>query len=465
MPMRALGHRIKAKAKNLGRRKPPGLGSLGSGASEAASRASTPATDERRVGSVAPGRDPEAGQSARGYGVGPRQETTPAPPPGSVDDVETGEIPASVQKRPPPGDARAFEAEGGLDLWREAFDKLSGEEQQQIITSSSAVGRRPSEAAGHERAASSIIPDLIAQTRARQEECERGSWRVRLGRGPADEIILRDQAALVVSWLTKAGDVGVQFAPSVAQQVWPCVKAVLGAPVREAEQMAALLSVAEKVSRAATRGRVYEACFLDPPGLSLSADVLEDLHESLVAVYKACFGLLARAIGLLAKNLFQRMAHSILHPDAVKQEAGSGFSDLERQLSQSVEAASAAVSKDLLGRVQSLDAPITRVDERVSKVLESVEAAEERHILEWTSPVPYFGHHESVAERRMAGTCEWLLRHTKFQEWEASSGCALLWLQGLCENKFPLYTLSYPALAPDTDGIMGAGEHMDEADR
>lgn len=329
------------------------------------------------------------------------------------------------------------EDEEVVDLWKEAFDKLS-EEQQHTI-------RGPGESTeAPERVTASIIPDLITQTRARQEECEQKFWRIKLGRGPGDEIVLRDQAALIISWLTRAGDVGVMFGPSVVKFVWPCVKSILKVPVREAEQMAALLTVADKVARVTTRGRVYEKCFLDYP--NLPADVVENVREALVALYKACLDLLATSISLLNKNLLQRMVHSIFQPDALKKEAGSDFSDLEEQLSLSVEAASAITDKHLLDQMRKLDAPIMRVDGRVSQILESLAKDELLRILDWISPVQYSGHHNSVVEKRKAGTCEWLLRHPKFKAWESSSGCALLWLKGLCK----IISLTMPVMRMGT---------------
>ncbi|GAB1320797.1 NACHT domain-containing protein [Madurella fahalii] len=61
---------------------------------------------------------------------------------------------------------------------------------------------------------------------------------------------------------------------------------------------------------------------------------------------------------------------------------------------------------------------------------ERVDNEERRRILEWVSPILYGKHHNTVKEARTAGTCEWLLRHKKFQEWERTSSSVVLWLQG-----------------------------------
>ncbi|RYP58533.1 hypothetical protein DL769_008907 [Monosporascus sp. CRB-8-3] len=50
-------------------------------------------------------------------------------------------------------------------------------------------------------------------------------------------------------------------------------------------------------------------------------------------------------------------------------------------------------------------------------------------ILEWISPIPYGKHHNTVKDARTSGTCEWLLQHERFREWEDASSSVTLWLQ------------------------------------
>ncbi|KAK7705287.1 hypothetical protein SLS64_008124 [Diaporthe eres] len=390
--MRASGRCIKAKAEKIldrMRRKRPAAG-----VNNTTSGSFTPTKDE---GSSYV----QAGKTGHPTGKDTpdsRSKITPGPPIKSNDEAgqsTASQLSSDAQAVDKTGNISPVQAEGRLDLWKEALDKLPEEQQRRI--SSLVTSGKPAEVP--QGATASDVSVLVAVTRARQEECEKKSWRNKLVPGSADKIVLGGLAGQVISWLTKAGDIGMEFAPTIAQQVWPCVKAILKIPVREAEQMAALLSVADKVARVTTRGRVYERCFFKASGLP--ADVLEALHEDLVALYKACLELLAEAIGLLDKNCFQKTVHSILHPDAMMKEAGSDFSDLESRLSQSVEMASAEISKDLLIQIRKLDTPIARIDEGVSKVLKSTDEKEERKIYKWISPVLVWDHHRSVAEKRM----------------------------------------------------------------
>ncbi|KAK4148047.1 uncharacterized protein C8A04DRAFT_33579 [Dichotomopilus funicola] len=66
----------------------------------------------------------------------------------------------------------------------------------------------------------------------------------------------------------------------------------------------------------------------------------------------------------------------------------------------------------------------------LSKHLERVEDEECREILEWVSPIPYGKQHDTVKEARTPDTCEWLLQHKKFGDWNTSSSSVILWLQG-----------------------------------
>ncbi|KAH6627042.1 hypothetical protein B0J18DRAFT_157987 [Chaetomium sp. MPI-SDFR-AT-0129] len=66
----------------------------------------------------------------------------------------------------------------------------------------------------------------------------------------------------------------------------------------------------------------------------------------------------------------------------------------------------------------------------LSKHLERVEDQEHRKILEWVSPIPYGKQHDTVKEARTPNTCEWLLQHKEFGDWNTSNSSVVLWLQG-----------------------------------
>lgn len=310
------------------------------------------------------------------------------------------------------------EAETSIDLWSKAFSLLS---EEQTASLAALIGNgKPEIADSTDAPALSITQDIIAATKLRQKECERRFWRFPVGHAPEREIVLREHTENIVAWVTKAGDIAMEFAPSLAKQVWPGVKALLQIPVKEAEQMAAILQVADQVARMAVRGHVYEECFAEAV---VGAEMWKSLRTTLVEVYKACLELLAMAAGLLDQNVVQRTVHSILHPDGVKNAAGTGFEGLEKRLTSDVDAASAVVNKASFDRLKSLEMPIERI-------LQSIHDGEELEILDWITKIQYSSHHDTVSEKRMADTCDWLLHHPSFREWETSGESTLMWLWG-----------------------------------
>lgn len=99
------------------------------------------------------------------------------------------------------------------DLWQRAFAMLSEQEKKSL----SVLANRGQQATQPADDMSSAVPSLLAVAREKQAECEKRFWRINITGKPGDEIILRDQASQVISWLTKAGEIGATFASSVVQ--------------------------------------------------------------------------------------------------------------------------------------------------------------------------------------------------------------------------------------------------------
>lgn len=336
-----------------------------------------------------------------------------------------------------PLSADAGPSNATTDLWGKAFSQLSEEQKQKIeklVISGDPNGPgSPPDAADADPAAERrpiIIDQVIEAAKGKREQCEKRFFRFKVGSrdGPGREVVMREQIANIIGWVTKAGDIGVGFAPSLVRHIWPCVKALIEIPVKEAEQMAAVLQVGDKVSRVAARGRIYEECYTTENGTSPEA--LGLLRTTLFELYKTCLGLLAMAASLMDQNTVQRTVHCILHPDEVSNAAGATFCGLESQLNKYVQAASDTVNKATSDRLKSLEEPVNRIDENVGRVLQSIDTEEELQILKWISEAPYTSQHDLVTERRMPGTCNWLLEHPQFQRWERSDGNALMWLKG-----------------------------------
>ncbi|RAK82850.1 hypothetical protein BO79DRAFT_260794 [Aspergillus costaricaensis CBS 115574] len=91
---------------------------------------------------------------------------------------------------------------------------------------------------------------------------------------------------------------------------------------------------------------------------------------------------------------------------------------------------SAAADDRMIGMLDALNAPLTRVDKNVQTLLEGMEKEGRIALLEWISSVPFGDHHGNVKEGRTPGTGEWLLQDSDFCSWEEASSSGIFWLQG-----------------------------------
>lgn len=109
------------------------------------------------------------------------------------------------------------------------------------------------------------------------------------------------------------------------------------------------------------------------------------------------------------------------------------------------------IQDQLYDMVASFSWKDTNVGNR-TLALDLIEEGNLFETLEWISSVQYRSHHYRVKEARTPSTCEWLLNHEKFHEWEAGSS-AVLWLQGSRQYYYASFML------PATNTLLaGAGK-------
>lgn len=205
----------------------------------------------------------------------------------------------------------------------------------------------------------------------------------------------------------------------------------------EHEQMGALLVSVEKVTYLTNRCTIYEILYgpRTTPG-----QVLHNLHAALVVLYAAILRLIALAHRLFAKNTTTRVIHALINPSKISDFLAK-FQDLEtrveieaqnceRMRSQEVDMTLQISLCSLQKVLESLQKPVLRTDERVSCFLEKVDQRERLEILEWISNVQHGKNHETVKEKRTQSTCEWLLKHEHYLEWQDTSSSIILWLHG-----------------------------------
>jgi hypothetical protein len=102
-----------------------------------------------------------------------------------------------------------------LNLWRKAFSQLS-ERQQKTLAD---LGFDQTSGS-----AESDIDNLVTSVNAKQKQVEDNMWSAHVG---GREVVFRQYTTDIVSWLTKAGDIAVQFAPPQAAVPWSVLKGLL----------------------------------------------------------------------------------------------------------------------------------------------------------------------------------------------------------------------------------------------
>lgn len=91
--------------------------------------------------------------------------------------------------------------------------------------------------------------------------------------------------------------------------------------------------------------------------------------------------------------------------------------------------------KQLMSKLDGLDKPIMRIEERTEEIDNILKGMEKDKVLDWVSDVskvPYDLYHTQIKENKqpMPGTGQWLLKSPTFLEWQGSSTSGILWLHG-----------------------------------
>ncbi|KAF8861649.1 hypothetical protein BDZ45DRAFT_586659, partial [Acephala macrosclerotiorum] len=274
------------------------------------------------------------------------------------------------------------------------------------------------------------IIELLDLTEQVQKKCEECAWKFPFrGRN----IILRDVVGKVIFWLKtfkEVGDIVVNYDPVHAALPWAGVRFLLQAAIGEHEQMGDVILSTEKLSYLISRGAIYERLY---PPETMRSDVAGNFHDAMVELYTTMLRMTALCHRLFAKSTAKRAMHALFKPGDV-----SAFLEQSQKLEDRVEhevqncerSDRQAADAEIQRLLTLLKAPIVRTDEGVLSLLEQVGEKERLEILDWISKVLYGSNHQTVTEKRAIDTCEWLLKHKKYEEWQDASASIIFWLCG-----------------------------------
>lgn len=177
------------------------------------------------------------------------------------------------------------------------------------------------------------------------------------------------------------------------------------------------------------RGRVYEEVYI---GNSPRPPYQQDLEKKLVEVYATCLEFLAFVYKEMQRGNLGRFFDELLNPGHGEKRV-SEVKALEQELEFAARPCEAKAGEEHRKLLGSLEGPLKRVDKNVTDVLKLLDKQEREKTMEYVSTIPVGVHHTEKHETRTEGTCEWLVSHSAFLEWEDSDCTSVLWLRGNSE--------------------------------
>ncbi|KAG7073014.1 ankyrin protein [Colletotrichum scovillei] len=298
----------------------------------------------------------------------------------------------------PTRDQPSPDVEQVSDLWKEAFEALDEEYKKSISKNVPSEGDDP-------------VEQLIELVQVQEDRFKDQSAKITVG---GRDILWRDFSTRVISLLSAAVDIGIQFAPTPGPVVWSALKVLLKAHASGCESVAAIFGCADRVLRLFNRGAIYEQVFLrsNPDDLDACA---KDLRKALIDAYRTALELLDYARKQLGDGVaVRRFFEALWDPHKTKDKLNE-LEEAEKSL-QEVVLACDIKKKHLqdnnsLRLLNRLNDPLRYIDRTVTRILTEMEDDKLMRTLNFISEINVGDQH-------------------KFCDWEDSSSSNILWLSG-----------------------------------
>ncbi|KAJ6264939.1 Vegetative incompatibility protein [Drechslerella dactyloides] len=365
---------------------------------------------------------PPAGQQA---GHGQSNQSTPIPviikPPGQpnqnspgsskpLSNLPAGAPPSSINKKP--------------SLWDEALSKLAQADQDQIKSQ------------GGDKL--DILKSILKAAEDAKTIAHEKAWKIKW---KGEDIVIRDITEKIIVWVKKFKEVGdtiVQYDPGHAALPWAAVRFLLQVTIQDVENRGNVLIGIEKVSKIISRCSAMEQVYLHSHAPNSTSE--NDFKEDLVSLYSGILKFLAKAKEFFTQSIAGRIKTSILQSDfhdkylsdvdLFESDLLKRASIMDTELLQDMNETQKSEFSAIRSLIDGFDAPIARIDARLEKMADDLDAFRRSEILEWLSITDYSSVHESVRKSITAGTCKWLHKDTKFTNWRTSSSSSIFWLRG-----------------------------------
>ena len=194
----------------------------------------------------------------------------------------------------------------------------------------------------------------------------------------------------------------------------------------QCEDLAAILGCAEKVLRLVRHGKVYEDVYLTGDSCNTAT---QNLQDALVDLYKSLMELLSHAFTRLNEGQGKQLLRALVS-GGQGAKLVSALAEQERKISIAAQGCGAIASQEHQKLLKDLAEPLRNIEDTVKRLTEKIGHDALEQALEYISDIPIGEHQQEKREARTPTTCEWLLNHSKFLEWEGSDRSSTLWLQG-----------------------------------
>ncbi|KAK2784701.1 hypothetical protein FQN52_008929 [Onygenales sp. PD_12] len=379
------------------------------------SRSRSPRPNTSSSANSPPSGVPTSGQTSS-TAVNSSAGLTPVPPAGQTPNSSLssapnlGQLSSGVSSPTPPG----------RDLWKEARERLSGNDRKII---DDYAGATPD--------------DIHREAEARRKICEGKRWAFKYN---GQSVQVREVINSFIRWVDKfktVVDVAVNAQPVLAGLPWAGIKFLLQVSVSEQQQMGCLLLGLNRISYLIARCRVYEELYLS---INHNAAV-QNFESALVDLYTLILQFLAKALQIYARNIVVRGANAIKLADDDIIDFEKHCKDLEERVDYEVWNCEGTQSKDFrekfyrlvdeLKALKDLRDPLDRIESRVTCIWKVLGETERGKILNWVSDTPYLDHHRVASNGRTKDTGGWLSKHGNYRQWETSDESMILWLHGI----------------------------------
>ncbi|KAF5622086.1 het-E-1 heterokaryon incompatibility protein [Fusarium tjaetaba] len=266
------------------------------------------------------------------------------------------------------------------------------------------------------------IDALIEQTTKKQKVLDKPNHR------------FRKYFDKIIHWLDKVkgiGDVVSSFDPVHAALPWAAFRFALQAVLAEKEQAESVLELLASTPHFVFSGRVLEMVYTKDSmhigeaqdDIKLTQQCLDHLHEELIKFYSSLLSALQYCYRISSKDKVKRKAIAIFNPS----EVVSIRKDLEVQHKKVIACGenchkifNHTLSSKSLDLLQKIQPTLTKIGDRVQKLLVRIDEEKRRKTLGAISSILFRSHHDEVSRKRTTGTCEWILKRETFIRWEES---------------------------------------------